>query len=157
MLFLARLSSLRDTKLTNPPSFFILFNERLRILRFSSLLKPFPESIWLLDRYNYIKPSPSRPPISSNRFSERSRIRSALFFYRPLIADILFELSFNTLKDLCLLKSGITLIRLLLRSRKSKCRGIYLMSKTVLKWLLVALIEVRNFNPLRCLRVFKQL
>jgi hypothetical protein len=157
MLFFAKLSSLRDTRLTNPPSFFILFNERLRILRCSSLDKPLTESIWLLEIYNYIKPSPSRPPISSNKFSERSRIRSALFFYRPFIADILFELSFKTLKDLCLLKSGITVIRLLLRSRKSKCKGIYLMSKTVLSWLLVAFIEVRNFKPLRCFNVFKQL
>ena len=157
MLFLAKLSSLRDTKLTNPPSFFILFNDRLRILRCSSFDKPFPESIWLFERYNYIKPNPSRPPISSKRFSERSRIRSALFFYRPFIADILFALSFSTLKDLCLLRSGITVMRLLLRSRKSKCKGIYLISKTVLSWLLVALIEVRNFNPLRCFKVFKEL
>lgn len=157
MLFLAKLSSLRETKLTSPPSFLILFRDRLSIRKCSNLDKPFPDSIWLLDRYSYLKPKPSSPPTSYNKFSDKSSIRSALFFYKPFIAVILFEFSLTTLNDLCLPKSGMAVMRLLLRSRKSKCKGIYLISRTVVSWLLVALIEVRNFNPLRCFNVFKLL
>ena len=157
MLFFAKLSSIRDTKLTSPPSFLILFKDRLRIRRCSNLDKPLPDSIWLLERYNYLKSKPSRPPISYNRFSDKSSILSALFFSIPFIAEILLELSFKTRNDLCLFKSGIVVMRLLPKSRKSKCKGIYFISKTVMSWLLFALIEVKNFNPLRCFKVFKEL
>ena len=52
MLFLARFSYRRDTRFISPPNFLILFKARCRTLRCYSFDKPFPESIWLLDRYS---------------------------------------------------------------------------------------------------------
>ena len=70
---------------------------------------------------------------------------------------ILFEFSRSTRRDLWRLRSGMALMRLQLRSSRSRCRGGYFVSRTEVSWLLVALIEVRNLRPERCLRVLRQL
>ena len=75
----------------------------------------------------------------------------------PWMEVILFEFSRSTRRDLWRLRSGMALMRLQLRSSRSRCRGGYFVSRTEVSWLLVALIEVRNLRPERCLRVLRQL
>ena len=84
-------------------------------------------------------------------------MRSDLLLYRPFIAVILFEFSFKIRNDRWRPRCGMAVMRLLLRSKQSKWCGNSLISKTVVSWLLVALIEVRNFKPLRCLSVLRLL
>ena len=110
MLFLAKLTSLKETKFINPPNFLILFKARCKIRRCSNFERPLPDYIWLFDKYSYRRPKLSSPPISYSTFYDKSSILRDLFLLRPFIDVILFEFNFNTRRSLCLDKSGIAAI-----------------------------------------------
>ena len=128
MLFLARFRLLNEIKLTSPESFEILFTDKSKFLKLSSLDIPFITYILLLLRKSCLRLSPSSPDIYYILFSEISKISKFWFLLTPSITEIEFAFKFNTLKNLCLDKSLIFIILLLLTSKKSRCKGTYFTS-----------------------------